>query len=178
MTEELIVLVDEKDSETGTSEKIAAHRDGGKLHRAFSIFVFNNRGEMLLQQRAAEKYHCAGMWTNTCCSHQRPGETLEQAAHRKLEQEMGFDTRLKEIFKFTYKASFDNGLTEHELDHVFVGRFDGKPKPNPEEVGDWRWVGMPELKEDIAKNPSKYTPWFKIVLGRVSGWYGENKNSF
>ncbi len=178
MERELIILVDERDNEAGTEEKLKAHQNGGKLHRAFSIFVFNSRGEMLIQQRAEGKYHCGGMWTNTCCSHQRPDERLEQAAHRKLRQEMGFNTELKEIFKFTYKASFGNGLTEHELDHVFVGRFGGKPEPNPDEVGDWKWVGIAELKKDVAKNPGKYTPWFKMILGRVAGWFEKNKNSF
>jgi len=167
---EEIILVDENDNETGSMEKIKAHENGGTLHRAFSIFVFNSKGEMLLQKRAEGKYHCPGLWTNTCCSHQNPGETLEQAAHRKLKQEMGFDTELKEIFKFIYKAEFDNGLTEHELDHVFVGRHDGEIKLNPEEAGDLKWIGAKELQDDVSKSPEKYTPWFKIVLGKVVKW--------
>jgi isopentenyl-diphosphate delta-isomerase len=174
MEKERIILVDEKDNEVGTEEKIRAHQDGGKLHRAFSIFVFNGRGEMLMQKRAQGKYHCPGLWTNTCCSHQKPGETLEQAAHRKLRQEMGFDTELKEIFTFIYKASFDNGLTEHELDHVLVGRFDGEPEPNPDEAGDFRWASIAAVKKDVAKNPGMYTPWFKIILERVARWYEKN----
>ena len=177
MAEERIVLVDEKDNEAGTAEKMAAHKNGGVLHRAFSIFVFNGRGEMLIQKRAAGKYHCPGLWTNTCCSHQWPNESLEQAAHRKLKQEMGFDTTLKDIFKFIYKASFDNGLTEHELDHVFVGRFSGTVKPNPEEAGDFRWIAPDQLKKDVARRPDDYTPWFKIVLDRVIRWYEKNRDS-
>ncbi len=177
MERERIILVDERDNEVGSEEKMKAHQNGGKLHRAFSIFVFNGKGEMLLQKRAAGKYHCGGMWTNTCCSHQRPDESLEQAAHRKLKQEMGFDTKLKEIFSFIYKASFDNGLTEHELDHVFAGRFDGKPEPNPEEASDFEWLGIDKLKKDVAKNPGKYTPWFRVVLGRVAGWHRNNGSS-
>jgi len=172
---EYIVLVDEKDRKTGSEEKLKAHQNGGRLHRAFSVFMFNSRGEMLLQQRAKGKYHCGGMWTNTCCSHQHPDETIEQAAHRKLKQEMGFDAPLKEIFKFIYRAPFENGLTEHELDHVFVGRFDRTVKPNPKEAAGFKWVGLKELAADVAKNPDIYTPWFKIVLDRVIGWYTENK---
>lgn len=167
---EKIILVNGKDKEVGSMEKLKAHKNGGTLHRAFSIFVFNSRGEMLIQKRAAGKYHCAGLWTNTCCSHQNPGETLEEAAHRKLRQEMGFDTGLKEILKFTYRAEFDNGLTEHELDHVFVGRYDGKVSPNPREAEDYRWVDVKHLKEDIAQSPGKYTPWLRIVLDRVMKW--------
>ncbi|MBM3303619.1 MAG: isopentenyl-diphosphate Delta-isomerase [Candidatus Aenigmarchaeota archaeon] len=178
MVKELIVLVDENDREAGSEEKLKAHQNGGRLHRAFSVFVFNSRGEMLLQQRAMDKYHCAGLWTNTCCSHQHPDETTGQAAHRKLKQEMGFDVPLREIFKFTYRTEFSNGLTEHELDHVFVGRFDGVVKPNPEEAAGFRWVGLDELRKDVKANPEAYTPWFKIVLDRVIDWYNENKRSF
>ncbi len=167
---EEIVLVDEKDNETGSMEKLKAHENGGTLHRAFSIFVFNNRGEMLIQKRAAGKYHCAGLWTNTCCSHQNPGETLEDAAHRKLKQEMGFDTELREILKFIYKAEFDNGLTEHELDHVFIGIHDSEVSPAPEEAEDYKWADVKQLREDVSRNPEKYTPWFKIVLDRVMEW--------
>lgn len=176
MEKETIVLVDEKDNETGTEEKIKAHQDGGKLHRAFSVFVFNKRGEMLLQKRAKEKYHCGGFWTNTCCSHQRPDESLEQAAHRKLKQEMGFDTELKEIFSFIYRASFENGLTEHELDHVFIGTFNGEPNLNPEEAEDFKWVSPEELEKDVKENPDKYTPWLRKVLRRVLEWYRANSD--
>jgi len=127
VAKELVVLVDENDNEIGVEEKINAHRKG-LLHRAFSIFVFNSKNELLLQKRAADKYHSGGLWSNTCCSHPRPGENLKDAAHRRLQEEMGFDCSLREVFSFLYKKSFDNGLTEHELDHVFFGKFDGIPK--------------------------------------------------
>ncbi len=165
--EERVVLVDENDNEIGTEEKIRAHENGGKLHRAFSIFIFNSKGEMLLQKRAKSKYHFSGLWTNTCCSHPRPEEATEEAAHRRLKEEMGFDTELKEVFTFTYKAESESGLTEHELDHVFVGRFDGEPKPNPEEADDCKWVNVEGLQQDIKENPNKYSPWFKTALERV-----------
>jgi isopentenyl-diphosphate delta-isomerase len=164
---EQIILVDRSDNEIGYCEKLEAHKNGGKLHRAFSIFIFNSRGQMLLQQRAATKYHCAGLWTNACCSHPNKGETLEAAVHRKLKQEMGFDCPLKEIFSFIYRAEFANGLTEHEFDHVFVGRYDGAINPNPDEVDDWRWIDVAELIKDVKKNPQKYTPWFRIALEKV-----------
>jgi len=173
---EELILVDEKDNEVGTEEKIRAHQDGGKLHRAFSVFVFNSRGEMLLQKRIKEKYHCGGLWTNTCCSHPRPGENTENAAHRKLKQEMGFDTGLREILSFIYRAPFENGLTEHELDHVFIGTFNGKPNLNPEEADDFKWVNPEELEKDVKGNPEKYTPWFRKVLERVLEWYRENSD--
>jgi isopentenyl-diphosphate Delta-isomerase len=128
-----------------------------------------------LQQRAMKKYHCGGMWTNTCCSHPRPGETVEASAHRKLKQEMGFDTHLKEIFSFIYKAKFGNGLTEYELDHVVVGKFDGEPKPNPEEAESFRWASIEQVKKDVKENPDSYTPWFRIVLDRVIKWHDKNK---
>lgn len=163
---EHVILVDENDQVLGTEEKIQAHRDA-KLHRAFSIFIFNAKGEMMLQRRAEEKYHCGGLWTNTCCSHPQEGETPEQAAHRKLKQEMGFDTELKHLFWFIYKAPFDNGLTEHELDHVFIGTWDGEPEVNPEEAADWKWAAPEEVRQDVAANPDKYTPWFKIALDKV-----------
>ena len=164
--EEQIILVDQNDNQIGTGEKLKVHQQG-KLHRCFSIFVFNSKNELLIQQREKNKYHCGSLWTNTCCSHPRPGETTADAAHRRLQEEMGFDCSLKEIFAFTYKTKFDNGLTEHEFDHVFLGRFDGQPSPNPEEAEDWEWIGLDELKKDIAKNPDKYTSWFKISLDRV-----------
>ena len=162
-----VLLVDGNDRVIGTEEKIKAHQDGGKLHRAFSIFVFNNKGEMLLQKRAKSKYHFGGLWTNACCSHPKPEEPMEKTIHKKLKQEMGFDTKLKEIFTFTYRAESENGLTEHELDHVFVGSFDGNPKPNPEEADEWKWVKTDELQKDVRKNPEKYSPWFRTALGKV-----------
>jgi isopentenyl-diphosphate delta-isomerase len=165
---EQVVLVDKNDNEIGIEEKIRAHENGGKLHRAFSIFIFNSKGEMLLQLRSVKKYHFGGLLTNTCCSHPRPGESLEHAIHRKLKQEFGFDTELKEKFSFTYQADFDNGLSEHEFDHVFIGTFDGEPKPNPEEIDDFKWIDMEELKKDVNENPEKYAPWFKIAIDQVS----------
>ena len=163
---ERVIVVDNNDKEIGTEEKIKAH-EKGKLHRAFSIFVFNSKGELLLQKRAREKYHSGGLWTNTCCSHPRAGEGLEEAAHRRLKEEMGFDCKLREAFSFIYKVKFRNGLTENELDHVFVGRFGGKPKPKPEEAEGWKWVSMDGLKKDVEKNPDKYTYWLRVALEKL-----------
>ena len=164
---EQVVLVDENDNEVGVEEKIKAHQNGGKLHRAFSIVVFNSEGKMLIQKRASSKYHWPGIWANTCCSHPRPGEKLDDAVKRRLEEEMGFQTELSEVHDFVYRASFDNGLTEWELDHVFVGVFDGEPNPNPDEVGDYKWINLEDLKNDLSKNGDKYAPWFKIIIENV-----------
>jgi len=164
---EKVILVDEKDNEIGTEEKIKAHQNGGKLHRAFSIFIFNSQGQMLIHKRAKTKYHSPGLWTNACCSHPKPGESLKEAVHRRLKEEMGFDCELEEVFNFIYKADVGNGLTEWEFDHVFIGRFDGEPKPSPEEVDEWKWMNIDELKKDIEQNPEKYTPWFRIAFERV-----------
>ncbi len=164
---EYVVLVDENDREIGIEEKIKAHENGGKLHRAFSIFIFNKNGKMLLQRRALTKYHAPGLWSNTCCSHPRPGEEVEKAAHRRLREEMGFDCELKWLFATIYKADVGNGLTEWEYDHVFIGTFDGEPEPNPEEVCEWKWISIEELVEDVKKKPEKYTPWFRILLPKV-----------
>ncbi|MBI3190770.1 isopentenyl-diphosphate Delta-isomerase [archaeon] len=162
-----VILVDENDKETGLMEKMEAHKQA-KLHRAFSVFIFNSKNDMLLQKRALDKYHCAGLWTNACCSHPNPGEDTEAAAHRRLEEEMGFDTYLNEAFSFIYKAPFDNGLTEHEFDHCFVGFYEGKIKPDPDEVCDWKFISLSNLLEDVKKHPEKYTPWFKIALPRIA----------
>lgn len=175
--EEKVILVDQKDREIGIEEKIKAHKDG-KLHRAFSIFIFNNKGELLLQKRVKNKYHSGGLWTNTCCSHPKPGESLKHAAHRRLMEEMGFDCEIKEIFSFIYKVRFENGLIENEYDHVFVGIFDGKPKPNPNEVEEWKWVGLEELKMDIKKNPEKYTYWLRIALDRIVSYMNKTESKF
>lgn len=164
---EFVVLVDEKDREIGTEEKIRAHENGGKLHRAFSTFVFNSRGQMLLQRRACTKYHFGSLWSNTCCSHPRPGEKLEDAVHRRLKEEMGFDTELREVTSMIYRARFSNGLTEWEFDHAFLGFFDGNPEVNSEEVEEFKWVGMEELRRDVRKSGEKYTPWFKIFLEKI-----------
>ncbi len=165
---EKVVLVDAKDNQVGLEEKMKAHQNGGKLHRAFSIFVFNSKGEMLLQQRARTKYHFGSLWTNTVCSHPRDGEKPIDAAHRRLMEEFGFDTGLKEAFSFTYKATDRNtSLTEWEYDHVFIGTFDGQPRPNPEEIDNFKWVPKADLLNDVKNNPNAYTPWFKIALKQV-----------
>lgn len=161
-----VILVDEQDRETGTAGKMDAHRNGGCLHRAFSVIVFSPEGRMLLQRRAATKYHSQSLWTNTCCSHPAPGETTLAAAHRRLREEMGFDTPLEEAFAFVYKATLDTGLTEHEYDHVFVGEYSGEPHCDPGEVEDWAWVDPQELSRDIRRHPERYTEWFKIIIRR------------
>lgn len=161
---ERVVLVDGSDRELGAGPKLEAHRRGGTLHRAFSILVFDGAGRTLLQQRAAGKYHAPGQWTNTCCSHPRPGETVLAAAHRKLQQELGFDCPLEEAFCFTYSAELGDGMTEREYDHVLFGRFDGAPRPNPEEVQGVRWASLPELYREVRLDSPEFTPWFKIIL--------------
>ena len=161
-----VVLVDEHDVEIGTAPKLEAHRSG-TLHRAFSVFVFDGAGQILLQKRAAHKYHSGGLWTNACCSHPRPGEDLLDAAHRRLREEMGFDCALQPLFSFVYHAPFANGFTEHELDHVFVGRFDGHPRPDPEEADEWRWADPARVLESIAREPESYSVWFRLALHRV-----------
>ncbi|MBR9682780.1 MAG: isopentenyl-diphosphate Delta-isomerase [Candidatus Aenigmarchaeota archaeon] len=169
---EEILLVDKDDNEIGFEEKMKAHEEGGKLHRAFSIFIFNSKGEMLLQLRSKKKYHFGDLWTNTCCSHQRKGEILEQSVHRRLQEEFGFDTGVKEVYKFIYKSTDENsGLTEHEYDHVFIGTFDGEPKPNPEEIDEYKWVILEELEKDVKEHPENYTPWFKIILDKVTDYF-------
>lgn len=165
MAIEKVVLVDEDDLEKGTMEKMEAHQKG-VLHRAFSVFVFNEAGEMMLQQRALHKYHSPGLWTNACCSHPRQGESVSQAAHRRLGEEMGFDCDLKKTFHFIYRAQVGD-LIEHELDHVLTGTFAGLPKPNPEEVADWKWISISDLKDLLAKKPDDFTVWFKICLAQV-----------
>ena len=161
--EEFVVLVDESDQELGVMEKHQAHV-AGVLHRAFSVFVFNSTGELLLQQRAADKYHSPLLWTNTCCSHPRKNETYLEAAHRRLQEEMGFDCKLEEKFHFIYKAQLGERLFEHELDHVFVGYFDGPISINPEEVEDTKWISMEEMELDMKNNPENYTIWFRIIF--------------
>lgn len=163
MTEEKVILVDEKDNPVGLMEKLKAHEEA-ILHRAFSVFVFNRKGELLLQQRALHKYHSPSLWTNTCCSHQRPGETNVQAGRRRLKEEMGFDCELEDAFWFIYRAEFDNGLTEHELDHVLVGHFEEDPKVNPAEVADFKWMDLELVRQDMESRPEIYTEWFKIIF--------------
>lgn len=161
MAEE-VILVDAQDNELGLMEKMEAHRKG-LLHRAFSVFVMNQKGELMLQQRAASKYHSGTLWTNTCCSHPRQGETEEQAAHRRLMEEMGFDCPIEKVLEFTYRAELDKGMIEHEYDHLFIGHFDGQPQLNSEEAMAWKWVSIPDLAEDIERSPQSYTAWFKII---------------
>jgi isopentenyl-diphosphate delta-isomerase len=160
---EYVVLVDEHNNQTGIMEKQEAHQKA-LLHRAFSVFVFNNQNELLLQQRALTKYHSGGLWTNTCCSHPRPGEDTLAAAHRRLKEEMGFDCDLSEKFSFIYQTPFDNGLSEHELDFVFTGMFNNPPQPNADEVAAFRWISLPELEKEVAEYPEHFTIWFKIIL--------------
>lgn len=164
---EEVVLVDEHDRRVGTAEKLEAHRSG-KLHRALSVFVFDRDGRLLIHQRAAEKYHSGGLWSNTCCSHPRPGEEVADAARRRLGEEMGLeDVHLEEWFTFTYRARVGPELWEHELDHVFVGLSDHDPEPSPEEVADWRWVTLAELAEEVEAHPDRFTYWFRELLPKV-----------
>lgn len=163
---EYVVLVDKDDNQLGLMEKMEAHKKG-LLHRAFSVFLFNAKGEMLIHQRALSKYHSGGLWTNACCSHPRDGEKTIAAAHRRLEEEMGFDCGIEKAFHFTYKSALDNDLTEHELDHVFIGTYEGEINPNPDEVESYKYVSISELNDDIENNPQNYTEWFKICLAEV-----------
>lgn len=165
MKEEQVILVNENNEQIGTMAKMEAH-EKAVLHRAFSVFITNDNGEIMLQQRAASKYHSPLLWTNTCCSHQRVGETNIEAGKRRLQEEMGFMAELKELFSFIYKAPFDNGLTEHELDHVMIGSFNAEPNINLDEVEAWKWMSPEAIKEDIASNPQEYTAWFKIIFDK------------
>jgi isopentenyl-diphosphate delta-isomerase len=160
---EKVILVDEHDNEIGTMEKMEAHKTGA-LHRAFSILLFNNKGEILLQKRSATKYHSGGLWTNTCCSHPLPKESMEQATNRKLKQEMGIDVKPEFAYKFTYKTNLDRNLIEHECDYVFIGTYNGVPYINKDEVEDWKFVDLKSLQHDIRKNPHAYTYWFKLIM--------------
>lgn len=160
---ENVILVDENDTPQGVMEKMEAH-EKGLLHRAFSVFIFDSEGRMLIHQRAEEKYHSGGLWTNACCSHPRDGETAEMAAHRRMKEEMGFDCELESVFQFIYRAELDQGLTEHELDHVFVGKYEGEIQPDPEEVMDYRYISIEQLDKELKSNPSRFTEWFKIAL--------------
>lgn len=165
-TEEQVILVDTSDRPLGTAPKIAVHRDS-RLHRAFSVFVFDPRGRFLLQRRAMGKYHSGGLWSNTCCGHPRPGEETSAAARRRLREEMGFDCTLEPAGSLIYRAELANGLVEHEYDHLFVGRYNGDPQPDPAEVLDWRWVKIPELHEELKLRPSDFTAWFEPALRKV-----------
>ena len=165
---EKVILVDESDREIGTCEKLEAHLHGGRLHRAFSVFLFSPGGQLFLQRRAGGKYHFPGLWTNACCSHPRPGEATDAAAHRRLREELGIAAEITELFSFVYRAEDPaSGLTEHEFDHVFLGKFDGEPNLNLEETDAWRWVEREALLAELAETPETFTPWFKIALERV-----------
>jgi isopentenyl-diphosphate Delta-isomerase len=160
---EQIILVNERDEAIGAEEKISAHLTGA-LHRAFSIFIFNTSGQLLLQKRSVAKYHSKGLWSNTCCGHPRPGESVEEAAGRRLWEEMGFECELRESFKFIYHTQLDEDFIEHECDHVLFGIFDSNPNPCRDEVDDWKWVDLSPLKQDMRESPEKYTYWFRISL--------------
>ncbi len=174
MTEEKVILVNKQDEPIGLMNKLEAHEKAA-LHRAFSVFVLNENNEIMLQQRAHHKYHSPLLWTNTCCSHQREGETNIQAGIRRLYEEMGFKTELKELFHFIYKASFDNGLTEHELDHVMIGYYNGEPQINKDEVESWKWMKIEDIKNEMIQNPTIYTVWFKIIFDEFYHYLEEHK---
>lgn len=168
--EQQVILVSAQDEALGAMEKMEAHRRG-VLHRAFSVFVFDRAGRMLLQQRAAQKYHGALLWTNTCCSHPFPGEDTEAAALRRLEEELGFVTPVSEVFCFTYRAEVENGLTEHEYDHVFTGEYQGLIRANPAEVAGWRYAEMHEIDRQLSHSPQLFTAWFRIAFPRIGKWW-------
>lgn len=174
MTEEQVILVNEQDEPIGLMNKLEAH-EKAILHRAFSVFILNRNNEVMLQQRAHHKYHSPLLWTNTCCSHQRNGETNIEAGTRRLYEEMGFKTELKELFSFIYKAPFDNGLTEHELDHVMIGYYDEQPVINPEEVESWKWMKIEDVKTDMVQSPESYTVWFKIIFDEFYHYLEDHK---
>lgn len=174
MIEEKVILVDINDEPIGLMEKMAAHEQA-LLHRAFSVFIVNDNNEIMLQQRAASKYHSPLLWTNTCCSHQRAGETNIQAGKRRLQEEMGFEVELTELFHFIYKAPFDNGLTEHELDHVMIGKYNDVPMINQDEVESWKWMSIDDIKKDMQENPDDYTAWFKIIFEEFNHYIENHK---
>jgi isopentenyl-diphosphate Delta-isomerase len=169
-----VILVNQSDEEVGTMEKMEAH-EKALLHRAFSVFIFNSKGEMLLQQRSVKKYHSPGLWTNACCSHPNPGEEVQAAAHRRLYEELGFYTTLSKAFHFTYKAAFENGLTEYEFDHVFVGVYDGDVQFNTDEVKDICYQTTEKIEGDLTTSADHYTAWFKIAFPLLQKWLQENK---
>lgn len=175
MKEENVILVNENDEQIGLMPKLEAH-EKAVLHRAFSVFILNSKNEIMLQQRAHQKYHSPLLWTNTCCSHQREGESNLLAGSRRLYEEMGFETSLKELFHFIYKAPFDNGLTEHELDHVMIGYYEENPRINPEEVENWKWMPIEDVKMDMQVHPEIYTIWFKIIFDKFYHFLEDHKS--
>lgn len=168
-----VITVNENDEQIGTMEKMEAH-EKGVLHRAFSIFLLNDNNELLIQQRADDKYHSAGLWTNTCCSHPIPGENTMQAAHRRLKEELGIETNLRAAFNFTYLAKVGGGLTEHEYDHVFIGRYNGECNPDPKEVKAYKYLSLPEVAEWIKQEPAAFTEWMKIIFQRFTEFANRN----
>jgi isopentenyl-diphosphate delta-isomerase len=172
MKQQEVILVNENDEPIGLMEKMEAHQKG-LLHRAFSVFIFDSKGKILLQQRSAEKYHGANLWTNACCSHPLPNEKVEDAAQRRLKEELGFITRLHEIFSFIYHASVENDLVEYEFDHVFAGEYEGHIFPNSDEVANYNYKGMDDVKQEIELNPERFTSWFKIAFPRIEEWWRE-----
>lgn len=169
-----VILVDENDIATGAMEKMEVHRKA-LLHRAFSVFIFNDKGEMLLQKRADKKYHSAGLWTNACCSHPKPGEDIIEAAAKRLQEEMGFKTTLNKAFTFIYKAPFENGLTEHEYDHVFTGTYNGSIEPDPDEVSDYCFQSNNEISDSLQSHPNHFTAWFKIAFPKLMDYLSLSK---
>lgn len=160
---EHVILVDRNDNELGTLEKMEAHQKG-LLHRAFSVLLFNSKGELLIQKRSATKYHSAGLWTNTCCSHPRPNEPIVKAVQRRLKEEMGIHVQLEYAYKFQYQVALENGLVEHELDHVYIGLFNGEPAINSQEVESWKYAQVADIKKEMTKNPEAFTYWFKLIM--------------
>ena len=170
-----VILVDKDDRPCGKAEKLEAHQKG-LLHRAFSVFIFNNKGEMLLQQRAAGKYHSGGLWTNACCSHPEPGDEMLAAAKQRLKEEMGFETPVEKIFDFVYRTEFENGLVEHEFDHVLAGEYEGPVNCNKEEVMDYCFKSFREINDSLLTHPKKYTEWFRLAFPRVEKWWNKRYN--
>lgn len=168
--EDLVILVDQNDNQVGVMEKMQAHVEA-VLHRAFSVFIFNSKGKLMLQQRAFTKYHSPGLWSNTCCSHPRPGEKTEEAAHRRMREEMGFDCDFTEAFSFVYKAPFTNELTEHEYDHVFIGISDELPVLNTDEAEAYKMVTLDDIRKEMDEDPEKFTVWFRIAFDRVEDYF-------
>ncbi|MDO3642923.1 MAG: isopentenyl-diphosphate Delta-isomerase [Mucilaginibacter sp.] len=173
--EEEVILVDENDNELGRMEKMQAHKVGA-LHRAVSVFIFNGGGQLLLQKRAAEKYHSPGKWSNTCCTHPRPGEASIDAARRRLNEEMGMDCGLTAWGTLLYCSAFDNGLIEHENDHIFIGVTNSVPVVNPAEVEDYQYVELRTLQQSIQQHPDRYTPWLSLCLDKIDLKKKENEN--
>ncbi len=172
--EDLIIAVDSFDNQLYRISKLEAHLNGGVLHRAFSIFIYNDKKAMLLQRRALHKYHSAGIWSNACCSHPRWEEDINSAVHRRLKEEMGFDCEMKEIFTFIYKAELENSITEHELDHVFIGRYNGEIEASKEEVEQWKWIEYNQLTKEMAEKPERFSVWFTIALPKVLEYIKNN----